>query len=196
MAPPTSPALLAMVQPIAAGQSDAELLAWFAMNPDAIEALSVAEREHALGILAGKIPLTTEQRRKRHSMTLERAIEGAAADYLRDRMANGDRVQAGEPVAAEPARAFDRVADIIAAGVRSGAVTHVSIDVGSDAEVDERAEQLRLAGATVWNIGDATVVPGKHWRQAGADIENQSGGWLRITISSPHVEVCDLARSS
>ena len=98
---PMAPGLMALAAPIVSGDSDADLVAWFCMHPDALdEAFSVPEREHALAILGGKIPLTLEQRRKRHSVPLDKAIEGAVANYLRDRMANGDRVQEREANAA------------------------------------------------------------------------------------------------
>ena len=97
---PMAPGLMALAAPIVSGDSDADLLAWFRMHPDALDMFSIAERERALAILRGKIPLTLEQRRKRHSVPIEKAIEGAVADYLRDRMANGDRVQAREANAA------------------------------------------------------------------------------------------------
>jgi hypothetical protein len=89
MAPPIAPALASMLAPTVAGQPDDALIAWFVLNPEALDMFSVAEREHALAILGGAIPLTLAQRQKRRSMPLDKAIEGAVADYLRGRMANG-----------------------------------------------------------------------------------------------------------
>lgn len=84
------PALLAAVL----SWSDDMLLAWFSSQPASIECLSPRERAHVLGILEGRIPLTVDQIRRRHTRSLGDAAKSAAAAYIRHQLADGDHQQA------------------------------------------------------------------------------------------------------
>lgn len=176
------------IRAIVTGSDDDELLAWFELNPDAIDALSARERTEALAILEGKIELTLEQRRKRHSMPLSKAVKGAVADYLRDCLANGDHVQERER--SQPAPTDFRALEIVTEALRLGGVSSLHQRAVSNADLDERIEQYRLAGANIdGGPYDCTSDNGREtWRQAAVTLR-VAGTILRLLVVGPRSAV-------
>ena len=91
----------------------------------------------------------------------------------------------------------ERIVSIACEGLRAGWVASLTIHAPTPAEVDERAEQLRLAGARVWSPPHDAAHGDRWWRHAGVELLRADGSRLDITITSPHVVMpCDLGRSS
>ena len=97
----------------------------------------------------------------------------------------------------ESVLAEERIVSIACEGLRAGWVASLTIHAPTPAEVDERAEQLRLAGARVWSPPHDAAHGDRWWRHAGVELLRADGSRLDITITSPHVVMpCDLGRSS
>ena len=97
----------------------------------------------------------------------------------------------------ESVLAEERIVSIACEGLRAGWVSSLTIHAPTPAEVDERAEQLRLAGARVWLEPKDCEGGGMRWRQANVTAKRADGSRLDITITSPHVAVeCEIGRSS
>ena len=91
----------------------------------------------------------------------------------------------------------ERIVSIACEGLRAGWVSSLTIHAPTPAEVDERAEQLQMAGAKVWSPPHDVDADGWRWRQANVTAKRADGSRLSITITSPRVAVeCDLGRSS
>ena len=100
----------------------------------------------------------------------------------------------GDP---EAVLAEERIVSIACEGLRAGWVASLTIHAPTPAEVDERAEQLRLAGARVWSPPHDVEADGWRWRQANVSAKRADGSRLDITITSPSVAVeCEIGRSS
>ena len=97
----------------------------------------------------------------------------------------------------ESVLAEERIVSIACEGLRAGWVASLTIHAPTPAEVDERAEQLRLAGARVWSPPHDAAHGDRWWRHAGVELLRADGSRLDITITSPHVAVeCEIGRSS
>lgn len=153
---------------------DDMLIHWLSSMRGPLACLSERQRLHALGLIREAFSIgNIEHRQKRHSRdACAEAVENTAA-YLRACLRGEDETPADEK----------RVGEIVAAALTERAVEQVRILAASRADLDERIEQLALAGCRV-DAGYEYTSNGKHYFERTAHLSRKNGPTLLIAIAA------------